>query len=84
MVVAVRVPRGLEVQRSARLGACASLLLVALAATILNVALPSLIDDRQPDAYQQLWIIDIHGLVSGGLLITAGAAGVLAEPALTI
>ncbi|NUT34916.1 MAG: MFS transporter [Hamadaea sp.] len=44
-------------------------------ATILNVALPSLIDDLRPDAYQQLWIIDIYGLVLGGLLITAGAAG---------
>lgn len=54
---------------------CASLLLVAMDATILNVALPSLIDDLQPDAYQQLWIIDIYGLVLGGLLITAGAAG---------
>ncbi|MEV6970952.1 MFS transporter [Hamadaea sp. NPDC051192] len=54
---------------------CASLLLVAMDATILNVALPSLIDDLDPDAYEQLWIIDIYGLVLGGLLITAGAAG---------
>jgi DHA2 family multidrug resistance protein-like MFS transporter len=54
---------------------CASLLLVAMDATILNVALPSLIDDLQPDAYQQLWIIDVYGLVLGGLLITGGAAG---------
>ncbi|MFI1014178.1 MFS transporter [Streptomyces sp. NPDC020965] len=54
---------------------CASLLLVAMDATILNVALPSLIDDLQPNALEQLWIIDIYGLVLGGLLITTGAIG---------
>ncbi|KAA2262957.1 MFS transporter [Solihabitans fulvus] len=54
---------------------CASLLLVAMDATILNVALPSLIDDIRPDAIEQLWIIDVYGLVLGGLLVTAGAVG---------
>ncbi|WP_245699562.1 MFS transporter [Streptomyces roseifaciens] len=54
---------------------CSSLLLVAMDATILNVALPSLIKEMQPDALEQLWIIDIYGLVLGGLLITAGAVG---------
>ncbi|MEI5100712.1 MFS transporter [Streptomyces sp. PmtG] len=54
---------------------CASLLLVAMDATILNVALPSLIDDMRPTAVQQLWIIDIYGLVLGGLLVTSGAVG---------
>ncbi|MBT2402227.1 MULTISPECIES: MFS transporter [unclassified Streptomyces] len=54
---------------------CASLLLVAMDATILNVALPSLIDDLRPTALQQLWIIDIYGLVLGGLLVTTGAVG---------
>ncbi|MGK5628040.1 MFS transporter [Streptomyces sp. URMC 123] len=54
---------------------CASLLLVAMDATILNVALPSLIDDLRPGALAQLWIIDIYGLVLGGLLVTAGAIG---------
>lgn len=52
---------------------CASLLLVAMDATILNVALPSLIDDLEPSAIEQLWIIDIYGLVLGGLLVTTGA-----------
>ncbi|UGY95114.1 MFS transporter [Streptomyces gobiensis] len=52
---------------------CASLLLVAMDATILNIALPSLIDDLQPSGRAQLWIIDIYGLVLGGLLVTAGA-----------
>lgn len=54
---------------------CASLLLVAMDATILNVALPSLIDDLQVGPLEQLWIIDIYGLVLGGLLITTGAIG---------
>ncbi len=54
---------------------CSSLLLVAMDATILNVALPSLIDDMRPTAVQQLWIIDIYGLVLGGLLVTSGAVG---------
>ncbi|MER6911139.1 MFS transporter [Streptomyces sp. NPDC000594] len=54
---------------------CASLLLVAMDATILNVALPSLIDDLEPGAISQLWIIDVYGLVLGGLLVTTGAVG---------
>lgn len=54
---------------------CSSLLLVAMDATILNVALPSLIADLQPDALQQLWIIDVYGLVLGGLLVTTGGVG---------
>lgn len=54
---------------------CGSLLVVAMDATILNVALPSLIEDLRPDAVQQLWIIDVYGLILGGLLVTAGAIG---------
>ncbi|MFC9896878.1 MFS transporter [Nocardia sp. NPDC127579] len=54
---------------------CASLLLVAMDATILNVALPSLIDDLHVGPLEQLWIIDVYGLVLGGLLITTGAVG---------
>ncbi|WP_344022754.1 MFS transporter [Streptomyces luteireticuli] len=54
---------------------CASLLLVAMDATILNVALPSLIADLRPGGMAQLWIIDIYGLVLGGLLVTCGAIG---------
>ncbi|MEV6770161.1 MFS transporter [Nocardia sp. NPDC051030] len=54
---------------------CASLLLVAMDATILNVALPSLIDHMEPSPMEQLWIVDLYGLVLGGLLITCGAIG---------
>ncbi|MFI6638759.1 MFS transporter [Streptomyces sp. NPDC050504] len=52
---------------------CSSLLLVAMDATILNVALPSLIDDMRPSSLAQLWIIDVYGLVLGGLLVATGA-----------
>ncbi|WP_249375376.1 MFS transporter [Streptomyces sp. I05A-00742] len=52
---------------------CSSLLLVAMDATILNVALPSLIAHLRPGPLEQLWIIDIYGLVLGGLLVTSGA-----------
>lgn len=54
---------------------CASLLLVAMDATILNVALPSLIDHMEPSPMEQLWIVDLYGLVLGGLLVTTGAVG---------
>ncbi|MFI5781864.1 MFS transporter [Nocardia sp. NPDC051570] len=54
---------------------CASLLLVAMDATILNVALPSLISDLRPGAVAQLWIVDVYGLILGGLLVTCGALG---------
>ncbi|WP_330178726.1 MFS transporter [Nocardia sp. NBC_01503] len=54
---------------------CCSLLLVAMDATILNVALPALIDHMDPSPMEQLWIVDLYGLVLGGLLITCGAIG---------
>src|SRR5262245_45282084 len=55
---------------------CSSLLLVAMDATILNVALPHLISHIRPDAVEQLWIIGIDGLLFAGVLIAAGAVGV--------
>ncbi|MBA0050139.1 MFS transporter [Streptomyces sp. AJS327] len=53
----------------------ASLLLIAMDTTILNVAFPSLVSDLQPTAVEQLWIIDIYALALSGLLVTAGALG---------
>ncbi|MDA3647132.1 MFS transporter [Saccharopolyspora indica] len=47
----------------------ASLLVIAMDMTILNVALPSLAADLRPGADQQLWIIDVYSLVLAGLLI---------------
>lgn len=52
-----------------------SLLLVGLDTTILNVALPALIEDMQPSALEQLWIVNAYALVISGLLITMGALG---------
>ncbi|MEU5880465.1 MFS transporter [Spirillospora sp. NPDC047279] len=52
-----------------------SLLIIAMDATILNVAFPSLVEDLRPSSVEQLWIIDAYALVLSGLLITAGALG---------
>ncbi|MFI6980571.1 MFS transporter [Embleya sp. NPDC050154] len=52
-----------------------SLLIIAMDATILNVAFPSLVADLRPDSVEQLWIIDAYALALSGLLVTAGALG---------
>lgn len=52
-----------------------SLLIIAMDATILNVAFPSLVADLRPTSVEQLWIVDAYALVLSGLLITAGALG---------
>lgn len=54
---------------------CGSLLLIGMDTTILNVAFPSLVDDLQPSAVEQLWIVDAYALALAGLLVTAGALG---------
>ncbi len=54
---------------------CAGLLLVAIDATILNVALPSLATDLAPSSVQMLWIVDAYSLVLAGLLVTGGTLG---------
>ncbi|MDT9595384.1 MFS transporter [Nocardioides zeae] len=51
----------------------ASLLVVVMDMTILNVALPSLTADLQPSSTQQLWIVDVYSLVLAGLLVPASA-----------
>ena len=52
-----------------------SLLVVALDATILNVALPTLAADLEPSATELLWIVDAYGLVLAGLLIAMSGLG---------
>ena len=52
-----------------------SLLLIAMDATILNVALPALSEDLQPTPTQVLWIVDVYGLVLAGLLVAMGGLG---------
>ncbi|GAB2552966.1 MFS transporter [Nocardia heshunensis] len=53
----------------------AAALILLMDISVLNVALPSLIDDMQPEALTQLWIVDIYGLVLGGLLVVCGSLG---------
>ncbi|WP_347565750.1 MFS transporter [Nocardioides sp. IC4_145] len=51
----------------------ASLLVVTMDLTILNVALPDLAADLRPSATEQLWIVDSYSLVLAGLLIPMSA-----------
>ncbi|GAA1363458.1 MFS transporter [Streptomyces beijiangensis] len=54
---------------------CVSLLLVALDATVLHVAVPSVTQDLRPGAVQLLWIVDAYPLVCASLLILFGTLG---------
>jgi DHA2 family multidrug resistance protein-like MFS transporter len=51
----------------------ASLLVVVMDMTILNVALPDLTADLRPSAVAQLWIVDAYALVLAGLLVPLAA-----------
>ena len=53
----------------------ASLLVIGLDNTILNVALPTLERDLGASSSQLQWIVDSYMLVFAGLLLTAGALG---------
>ena len=52
-----------------------SLLMVSMDVTILHTAMPKIISDLQPNALQQLWIVNAYALILAGLLITTGAWG---------
>lgn len=52
---------------------CASLFVIAMDMTILNIALPEIAGELRPTAGQQLWIIDIYSLVLAGLLVPMAA-----------
>ncbi|AXK35541.1 MFS transporter [Streptomyces armeniacus] len=54
---------------------CASLLLVALDATVLHVAVPAVAADLRPGSQQLLWIVDAYPLVCASLLILFGTLG---------
>lgn len=51
----------------------ASLLVITMDMTILNIALPEMAAELQPTATQQLWIVDIYSLVLAGLLVSWSA-----------
>jgi DHA2 family multidrug resistance protein-like MFS transporter len=52
---------------------CLAVLLVAIDATVLNLAIPAITTDLGASATQMLWILDIYSLVLAGLLVSAGA-----------
>jgi len=54
---------------------CLSLVMIVMAVTSLNVALPTLQTDLDTDATMLQWIVDAYALVFAGLLLTAGAIG---------
>ena len=54
---------------------CLSLIMIVMAVTSLNVALPTLQTDLDADATVLQWIVDSYALVFAGLLLTAGALG---------
>ncbi|MDX3536595.1 MFS transporter [Streptomyces sp. MB09-01] len=54
---------------------CVSLVLVALDATILHVAVPSVTEDLSPGPIELLWIVDAYPLVCASLLILFGTLG---------
>ncbi|MHA3722743.1 MFS transporter [Leucobacter sp. HY1910] len=51
----------------------ASLLVIMMDMTILNIALPEMSAELHPDSDQQLWIIDVYSLVLAGLLVPFAA-----------
>ncbi|HEY1280686.1 MAG TPA: MFS transporter, partial [Acidimicrobiales bacterium] len=52
---------------------CVSLLVIVMDNTILNVAIPSLVEDLGATNSQLQWIIDSYTLVFAGLLLTTGS-----------
>ncbi len=54
---------------------CASLLVIGLDNTVLNVALPTLVKDLSASASELQWIVDSYVLVFAGMLLTAGSLG---------
>ena len=52
---------------------CLSLLIIVMDNTILNVAIPSLINDLDATNSQVQWIVDSYVLVFAGLLLTTGS-----------
>ncbi|KIP52879.1 MFS transporter [Leucobacter komagatae] len=65
------------VSRARRWGALvvlsASLFVIMMDMTILNIALPRMAAELHPTSDQQLWIIDVYALVLAGLLVSFAA-----------
>ena len=54
---------------------CLSLLMVVMGNTVLNVALPTLVEELEASNSQLQWMVDAYALVFAGLLFTGGALG---------
>lgn len=54
---------------------CISLLVIVVDNSILNVAIPSIVDQLGASTSQLQWIVDSYTLVFAGLLLTAGSLG---------
>jgi EmrB/QacA subfamily drug resistance transporter len=54
---------------------CLSLVMIVVANTSLNVALPTLVKDLHAGSSGLQWIVDAYSLVFAGLLLTAGSLG---------
>src|SRR5512144_1248082 len=52
---------------------CVSLLIVTLDNTVLNVALPTLVDKLHASSTDLQWIVDAYVLVFAGLLLVSGS-----------
>ena len=52
-----------------------AVLLLAVDATVLSLAVPSLAEDLNPSATQLLWIVDVYSFALAGLLVTMGNLG---------
>jgi len=55
--------------------ACLALVMVVVAVSSLNVAIPTIVTDLKPSSTELLWIVDAYALVFAGLLLLAGAIG---------
>jgi len=54
---------------------CLSLVMIVVANSSLNVALPTLIKDLHASSSALQWVVDAYSLVFAGLLLTAGSLG---------
>ncbi|TDC15483.1 MFS transporter [Streptomyces sp. 8K308] len=50
-------------------------ILLALDATVLNLAVPHISADLEPTSTELLWTVDIYGFMIAGFLVTAGTLG---------
>ena len=54
---------------------CLSLVIIVVGNTVLNIALPTLVQELDATSSELQWMVDSYALVFAGLLLTAGALG---------